>query len=191
MTAYHHFIIITARPLDEWKETAIMAASKPPPKTPDLVAIGSTAPAWNMPDQTGRQHRLRDYKGRWVVLYFYPKDDTPGCTKEACQFRDALSRFKRGDAAVLGISPDAPASHEKFRVKFDLNFDLLADVGSGVCKKYGVWQSKSMYGRSYMGVVRTTYLIDPNGKVAHRWDKVKVDEHDAEVLEKIKQLKRG
>ena len=137
------------------------------------VVEGVSAPKFDLPRDGGGNVSLAELSGKIVVLYFYPKDDTPGCTKEACQFRDALSRFKRGGAAVLGISPDAPASHEKFRAKFDLNFDLLADVGSGVCKKYGVWQSKSMYGRSYMGVVRTTYLIDPNGKVDRHWKRVK------------------
>ncbi|MCA9296538.1 MAG: peroxiredoxin, partial [Phycisphaerales bacterium] len=135
-------------------------------------------------------------------LYFYPKDDTSGCTKQACAFRDHRPDFDAIDVTVLGVSPDDPSSHERFAHKFDLNFTLLADVPEKskdagpedkgtpkVCDAYGVWQQKSMYGKTYMGVVRTTYLIDANGKVARRWDKVKVDGHVEEVLEAVKELK--
>ncbi len=158
--------------------------------TTELIEPGKTAPAFNLKDQAGKAHRLSHYRDKWVVLYFYPKDDTPGCTTEACGFRDDLSKFKRAGAVVLGVSPDDEASHQKFIDKFDLPFDLLADTDKQIVTKYGVWQEKSNYGRKYMGVVRTTYLIDPKGKVAHRWDKVKVTGHVDAVLEKVKELRK-
>ena len=122
------------------------------------------------------------------MLYFYPKDDTSGCTSEACQFRDLLPRFNRSNAVVIGVSPDSEKSHAKFKIKHELNFTLLSDPKGDdgtpkVCEKYGVWVEKSMYGRKYMGVQRTTYLIDVNGKVVQRWDKVKVPDHAEAVLE--------
>ena len=123
-----------------------------------------------------------------VVLYFYPKDDTPGCTKESCDFRDNLPRFKKSKAAVFGVSILDEASKAKFADKYDLNFPLLADADHAVAEKYGVWQKKSLYGREFMGLVRTTYLIGPDGKVAKRWDKVKVDGHADAVLEAVKEL---
>lgn len=147
-----------------------------------LIDPGKKAPAFTLNDQSGKAHKLADYAGRTVVLFFYPKDDTSGCTKEACAFRDAMPRFGKVEAAVLGVSPDDETSHAKFVRKFDLNFTLLADEGSKVCERYGVWQEKSMYGRKYMGVVRTTYLIDGDGKVVRRWDKVKPEGHAEEVL---------
>ncbi len=151
-------------------------------ETDGLVPVGQAAPTWTLPDQAGRRHALKDYAGRWMVLYFYPKDDTSGCTQQACEFRDADAELDRSGLVVLGISPDSEASHAKFADKHGLPFPLLADAGSAVCKAYGVWREKSMYGRKYMGVVRTTYLINPQGRVAHRWDKVKVAGHAAEVL---------
>ena len=166
-----------------------------------LIDEGRKAPAFTLSDQNGERHALKDYLGRPVVLYFYPKDDTSGCTKEACQFRDAMPNFEKLDAVVFGISPDDEKSHAKFAQKHGLNFTLLCDPPKKkrdapeddkgtpkVCEKYGVWQEKSMYGRSYMGVVRTTYLIDVNGKVAKRWDKVKVPGHADAVLEAVKAL---
>lgn len=155
---------------------------------PSLIDPGKKAPAFTLPDQIGQKHKLSDYAGKWVVLYFYPKDATSGCTKQACQFRDAKPEIDRRDVVVLGVSPDSVASHEKFVAKEDLNFTLLADEGAAVCTKYGVWQEKSMYGRKYMGVVRTTYLIDPKGKVAERFDKVKVPGHAEAVLARIDAL---
>jgi peroxiredoxin Q/BCP len=125
------------------------------------------------------------------VLYFYPKDNTPGCTTEACSFRDANADFAKRSAAVLGVSPDDEASHANFAGKFDLPFPLLADTDTAVCRKYGVWGEKNMYGRKFMGVVRTTYLIDPAGKVARRWDKVKVANHEADVLAALDECIRG
>ena len=153
------------------------------------IEVGRAAPAFSLKNQQGKTHRLSDHRGKWVVLYFYPKDNTSGCTRQACQFRDELARFKRSGAVVIGVSPDGEASHRGFADKFKLRFDLLADEDKKVLEKYGVWQQKSMYGRKYMGVVRSTYLIDPMGKVAHRWLKVKVPGHAREVMEKIKALK--
>jgi peroxiredoxin Q/BCP len=153
-----------------------------------LVEPGKKAPAFNLKDQHGKTHRLADYAGRPLVLYFYPKDDTPGCTKEACAFRDTLPKFKASKAAVLGVSILDEASKAKFADKFDLNFPLLADEDHAAAEKYGVWQKKSMYGRSFMGIVRTTYLIDADGKVARRWDNVKVDGHADEVISAVNEL---
>ncbi|MEM7627139.1 MAG: thioredoxin-dependent thiol peroxidase [Planctomycetota bacterium] len=152
---------------------------------PEPIEIGRKAPAFNLTDQAGKTHKLADYAGKWVVLYFYPKDSTPGCTKEACGFRDAAKDLKKAGAVVLGVSPDDEKSHAKFAEKQALNFPLLADTKQAACEKYGVWQEKSMYGKKYMGVVRTTYLIDPKGKVAARWDKVKVAGHVEAVLEQL------
>lgn len=165
-----------------------MAAKKADTADTGLIEPGRKAPAFTAPDQQGRKHSLKDYAGQWVVLYFYPKDDTPGCTTEACDFRDNLARLTASGAVVLGVSPDDEKSHAKFADKFKLPFPLLADTDQKICGKYGVWQEKSLYGRKFMGVVRTTYLIDPTGKVAHRFDKVKVKDHVDAVLDKIKAL---
>jgi len=164
------------------KKTAKKTTEKP---HPDLIDEGRKAPAFTLTDQDGNKHKLGDYAGQYVVLYFYPKDNTSGCTKQACQFRDRLPDFEKVDAVVLGVSPDSEKSHRNFADKHELPFTLLADPDKKVLEKYGVWQEKSMYGRKYMGVVRTTYLIDPKGKVARRWDKVKVPDHAAVVLEAI------
>ncbi len=147
-----------------------------------LIEPGTKAPAFTLTDQHGTSHRLADYKGRHVVLYFYPKDDTPGCTKEACAFEEALPDFSGVDAAVLGVSVLDERSKAKFATKHGLTFPLLADVDHAVAEAYGVWQEKSMYGRTYMGVARVTYLIGPDGRVVRRWDGVKVDGHAGEVL---------
>jgi peroxiredoxin Q/BCP len=146
-----------------------------------LVEPGRKAPAFALPDQDGKTHRLRDYAGRPLILYFYPKDDTPGCTREACAFRDALPDFKKGRAAVLGVSVLDVASKARFARKHGLNFPLLADPDHEVADKYGAWKEKTLYGRTYMGVARMTYLIGPDGKVARRWDDVKVDGHATDV----------
>lgn len=148
-----------------------------------LVDPGKKAPAFSLKDQEGKTHRLADYAGRPVVLYFYPKDDTSGCTKEACAFQDNLPKFKSGKAAVLGVSILDEASKARFAAKYGLSFPLLADADHEVAEKYGVWKKKSLYGRSFMGIARTTYLIDREGKVAKRWDNVKVDGHADQVLE--------
>ena len=147
-----------------------------------LIDPGKKAPAFNLKDQDGKAHRLADYAGRPVVLYFYPKDDTPGCTKEACAFRDNLPAFKTSKAAVLGVSILDEASKARFARKHDLTFPLLADADHAVAEKYGVWRKKSLYGRNFMGLVRTTYLIGGDGKVVQRWDNVKVDGHAEAVL---------
>jgi thioredoxin-dependent peroxiredoxin len=148
-----------------------------------LIDLGKKAPDFSLRDQNGKTHRLSDYAGKPVVLFFYPKDNTPGCTREACAFQDNLPRFKKGQAAVLGISIQDEASKARFAKKYELAFPLLADADHAVAEKYGVWQKRSLYGLSFMGIVRTTYLIDREGKVAKRWDKVKVNGHAEEVLE--------
>ena len=153
-----------------------------------LIEPGKKAPAFSLKDQDGQTHTLSDYAGRPVVLYFYPKDDTPGCTVEACAFRDALPKFKPGKAAIFGVSILDEKSKATFAAKHDLNFPLLADADHAVAEKYGAWQERSMYGRTYMGVARITYLIGPDGKVAKRWDKVKPEGHAAEVLEAVGEL---
>jgi peroxiredoxin Q/BCP len=147
-----------------------------------LIDPGKKAPAFSLNDQHGKTHRLADYAGRPVVLYFYPKDDTPGCTKEACAFRDNLPKFKTSKAVVLGVSILDEASKARFATKYDLTFPLLADPDHAVAAKSGVWPKKSLYGRSGLGLVRTTYLIGEDGKVAKRWDNVKVDGHAEAVL---------
>jgi peroxiredoxin Q/BCP len=138
-------------------------------------------------DQHGKPHKLPDGAGP-VVLYFYPKDDTPGCTKESCDFRDNLKKFSASHAHVFGISILDEASKAKFAEKYELNFPLLADKDHAVAEQYGVWQKKMNYGREYMGIARTTYLIGPDGKVARRWDKVNVTGHADEVLAAVKAL---
>ena len=153
-----------------------------------LIDPGKKTPAFSLKDQHGQVHKLADYAGRPLVLFFYPKDDTPGCTKEACAFRDNLPHFKAGKAAVLGVSILDEASKARFAQKHGLTFPLLADANHEVAEKFGVWQKKSRYGRTYMGIARTTYLVDREGKVARRWDNVKVDGHADEVLAAATQL---
>ena len=150
--------------------------------------VGKKAPAFSMATDGGGHVSLKDLKGKKVILYFYPKDDTPGCTREACAFRDALPDFKKGRAAVLGVSVLDTASKARFARKHELNFPLLADADHAVADKYGAWQKKSLYGRTYMGVARMTYLIGPDGKVVRRWDNVKVDRHAADVLQAVDAL---
>ena len=154
-----------------------------------LVDPGKKAPAFKLKDQAGVTHSLADYAGRPLILYFYPKDDTPGCTKETCDFQERLPSFTAGKAAVLGVSILDEKSKAKFATKYGVEFPLLADADHAVAEKYGVWQKKSRYGRSYMGIVRTTYLIGPDGKVARRWDKVNVDGHADEALRAIDDLR--
>src|SRR5215212_4221796 len=146
-----------------------------------MIEPGKKAPAFALNDQNGKTHRLSDYAGRPVVLYFYPKDDTPGCTKEACDFQAKLPAYKPTKAAILGVSILDEKSKAKFADKYSLTFPLLADPDHEIAEKYGVWQEKSRYGRKYMGIARTTYLIGPDGKVQQRWDNVKVDGHVDEV----------
>ena len=151
-----------------------------------MIEEGKKAPDFKLKNQDGETISLKDLKGKNVVLYFYPKDNTSGCTKEACNFRDEFPKFKNVDAVILGVSPDSVASHKKFAEKYDLPFNLLSDEEKKVLEQYGVWQEKSMYGKKYMGVVRTTVVIDENGKVRKIFPKVKVDGHNKEVLDALK-----
>ena len=143
------------------------------------------APDFTLPDQDGRDVSLRDFRGRKVVLYFYPKDDTSGCTTQACDLRDRTSELEARGAVVLGVSPDSPRSHTKFREKYQLPFTLLADEDHSVAEAYDVWKEKSMYGRKYWGNERTTFIIDEEGRIAHVLPKVKPAEHVDQILELI------
>jgi thioredoxin-dependent peroxiredoxin len=151
--------------------------------------VGSTAPDFKLPGSEGKPVELSSLKGKPVVLYFYPRADTPGCTTEACAFRDASADFKKAGAAVLGVSPDPIADVEKFARKFELNFPLLADEDHAVCEAYGVWQEKSMYGKKYFGAARTTFLIDREGRIARVFEKVKPLGHDQQVLEALREVR--
>lgn len=151
------------------------------------LSIGEPAPDFTLPASTGKNISLSDYRGKKVVLYFYPKDMTPTCTTESCDFRDYNGKFARAKAKVIGISPDEVKSHLKFIDKHELPFPLLADTEHNVCNLYGVWQEKSMYGRKYMGVVRSTFLIDEEGKLVREWRNVKVKGHVEEVLAAVKE----
>ena len=146
------------------------------------MKVGDKAPAFSVKDDTGQTVKLSDFKGKKVVLYFYPKDDTPGCTKEACNFRDGIAALKKRGAVVLGVSADSVESHKKFKTKFSLNFPLLADTDRAIIEAYDVWKEKSMYGKKYMGIERTTFVIGSDGKISHIFPKVKVDQHADEVL---------
>lgn len=153
-----------------------------------MATEGSAAPEFTLPRDGGGEVSLSDFRGKTVVLYFYPKDDTSGCTREAIDFTTHLSDFEAAGAVVLGVSKDSVAKHEKFRDKHDLGVILLSDADSDVCERYGVWVEKSMYGKSYMGIERATFLIDGDGKIARAWRKVKVPGHAAEVLEAAKAI---
>ena len=152
------------------------------------VDIGDDAPDFKLPADGGDELSLSSLKGRKVVLYFYPKDDTSGCTKEAMGFRDALADFEQAGATVVGVSKDGVARHDKFKAKYELNFPLVSDEGGTLCEAYGVWVEKSMYGRKYMGIERATFLIDGDGKIARAWRKVKVTGHVEDVLEAARGL---
>jgi thioredoxin-dependent peroxiredoxin len=148
-----------------------------------MLKEGSTAPAFTTTDASGNTVKLKDFKGQKVVLYFYPKDDTPGCTKEACSFRDDFAAFKKKGINVLGVSPDSEASHKKFAEKYKLPFTLLADRDHKIADAYGTYGQKKFMGRTYMGILRTTFLIDEKGKIKKVFEKVKPEEHAREVLE--------
>jgi peroxiredoxin Q/BCP len=154
----------------------------------DWIEPGQKAPAFTLTADDGSKVRLSDLRGRPVVLYFYPKDDTPGCTKEACAFRDQKAKLQKLGAAVLGISVDSVESHGKFRDKYKLNFPLLVDADHKVAAKYGAWREKNMYGKKSMGIQRSTFLVDSTGKVARVWKAVKVDGHDEQVLAALGKL---
>ncbi|MFL5814691.1 MAG: thioredoxin-dependent thiol peroxidase [Bdellovibrionia bacterium] len=147
---------------------------------------GDTAPAFTLESDTGEKVSLKDFKGKKVVLYFYPKDMTPGCTQEACDFRDSFARIKKSDAVVLGVSKDSVVSHQKFKAKHDLPFTLLSDSEGKVCELYGVWQEKSLYGKKFMGIVRSTFVIDEKGRILRSFPKVKVNGHVDEILGVLK-----
>jgi thioredoxin-dependent peroxiredoxin len=151
-----------------------------------MLEEGKKASSFSLKDQTGELVSLESFKGKNVILYFYPKDDTSGCTKEACNFRDELPKFSKLDAVILGVSPDSVESHRKFAEKYKLPFSLLSDEKKEVCNKYGVWQEKSMYGKKYMGVVRTTFIINEKGIIKKIFPKVKVDDHNIEIMEALK-----
>lgn len=155
------------------------------------VNIGDLAPDFTLPDQQGRPHRLSDFRERWVVLYFYPRDHTPGCTKEACAFRDLFPTFKRRGVVVLGVSTDSVRSHQKFAEKYQLPFPLLADEGKEVVRAYGVWGKKSFMGRTTMGTHRISFLINPEGRVAKVYEKVKPEVHAEEVLRDLAELMKA
>ena len=150
---------------------------------------GKAAPAFQLEDASGEKVSLKDFKGQWIVLYFYPRDNTPGCTKEACEFTSGVRAFKKMDATVFGISPDSPESHRKFADKYKLKVGLLSDPKRTVLKKYGAWGKKNMYGKITEGVIRSTVLIAPDGKIAHHWPKVKAAGHAEKVREKLAELR--
>jgi peroxiredoxin Q/BCP len=152
------------------------------------IKVGDKAPSFKLKNQDGKTISLSDLKGKPIVLYFYPKDDTSGCTKEACNFRDEFPKFGKMKAEIIGISADSIESHKKFAEKYKLPFNLLSDVKKEVIEKYGVWQEKSMYGKKYMGIVRTTFIIDASGKIGKIFPKVKVDNHNKEVIEALKEM---
>ena len=149
---------------------------------------GDKAPSFKLKNQGGETVTLSELKGKPIVLYFYPKDDTSGCTKEACNFKDEFPKFKKIKAEIIGISADSVKSHKKFAAKYDLPFNLLSDESKEVVEKYGVWKEKSMYGRKYMGIERTTFIINSAGKISKIFPKVKVDKHNQEVMEALKEL---
>ena len=151
-----------------------------------MLQEGNKAPSFRLKDQSGEVISLGSLKGKNVVLYFYPKDDTSGCTKEACNFRDELPKFSKLDAVIFGVSPDSVESHKKFAAKYKLPFSLLSDEKKEVIERYGVWQEKSMYGKKYMGIVRTTFVINEKGIIKKIFSKVKVDDHNREVMEALK-----
>jgi len=153
------------------------------------LAVGDMAPAIELPDDRGTVHRLADRRGRWTVVYFYPADDTPGCTTEACQFRDLAPAIEAQDAAIWGISPDGTASHARFRSKYGLPFTLLSDADHAVADAYGAWGEKQSYGKTTIGLIRSSVLVDPEGRIARVWPKVKADGHAAEVAEALREAR--
>ena len=155
------------------------------------MQINDKAPDFDSVDQNGEKIALKDYKGNWVVLYFYPRADTPGCTIEACSFRDSFQRVEKIGAVVLGVSPDTAIDQKKFVDKFDLPFTLVADADKKICNAYGVMQEKNMYGKKVMGVARTTFIIGPDGKIKHIFEKVKPEGHAEQVLDWLKEAQKG
>ena len=156
-----------------------------------MIAEGQPAPEFELTSDSGETVRLRDLRGKPVVLYFYPKDDTPGCTKEACEFRDAYDDFRARGVEVLGVSPDTEASHAKFKSKHELPFTLLADPDHAVAERYGVWTERSMYGRKFMGIKRSTFVVDADGKVAKAMLGIRPAGHAAQVLQSLPSQRKG
>lgn len=156
-----------------------------------MPAVGDLAPEIALPDAEGVVHRLVDQRSGWTLVYFYPEDDTSGCTTEACQFRDLHPMIKDEGLTVWGVSPDGAESHARFRAKFELPFTLLSDVGHKTADAYGAWGMKMNYGKEYMGLIRSSFLVDPEGRIAHVWPKVKADGHAAAVLETYRGLRGG
>ena len=154
-----------------------------------MLTLHAPAPAFSLSDQDGVMRSLVDYAGKWILLYFYPEDDTPGCTKEACGFRDLWTELSKRDCVVLGVSPDSPESHAKFAKKYRLPFSLLSDRGKKMLVEYGAWREKKFLGKRYMGTARISYFIDPDGNVAKMYDKVKPEEHPEEVLRDLEILR--
>lgn len=153
-----------------------------------MLNVGAKAPLFCLQNENDDEVCLEDFLGKWIVIYFYPKDMTPGCTTEACDFTESFHEFKDMNAEIIGISPDAPKSHSRFREKYNLEHILLSDPEHVVLEKYGVWQLKKMYGKEYMGVVRSTFLVDPQGKITKIWEKVKVKNHVEEVKGSLNDL---
>lgn len=153
------------------------------------LEVGNKAPKFKAIANGEKTIKLEDYKGSWLVLYFYPKDDTSGCTKEACGFNENIKQFEKLDANILGVSPDSVKSHEKFIAKYNLNFDLLSDPENEISQKYDAYGEKSMYGRKYMGIIRSTYIIDPKGNIAAAYKNVRVKDHVKKVMQELEQLK--
>lgn len=153
-----------------------------------MPEVGKKAPAFTLPDQDGKEHSLKDYAGKWVLIYFYPKDDTPGCTIEACTIRDQFKDFKKIGAVVLGVSTDSVKSHKKFADAYELPFTLLADEKKEMVGEYGVWGEKKFMGRTYMGTKRVSFLINPEGKIAKVYENVKPADHAAEVVKDLKEM---
>jgi len=150
-----------------------------------VLEVGQKAPEFSLVDNEGQAHRLSDYQGQTIVVYFYPKDDTPGCTKEACSFRDSYEDYRKAGVEIIGISPDSEKSHSKFKEKHDLPFVLLSDPEHQVCEAFGVWGLKKMYGREYEGVFRTTFIIGPDGTIKRVFENVKPSDHSEEVLAEV------
>jgi len=155
------------------------------------LAVGDMAPAIELPDDRGTVHRLADRRGRWTVVYFYPADDTPGCTTEACQFRDLAPAIEAQDAAIWGISPDGTASHARFRSRYGLPFTLLSDEDHAVAAAYGAWGEKQSYGKTTIGLIRSSVLVDPEGRIARVWPRVRADGHAAEVAEALREAREA
>ncbi len=153
-----------------------------------MLKVGDRAPEFDLLDQNGKDHKLSDYLGKWVLIYFYPKDDTPGCTKEACAIRDTFPSFGKSKTVVFGVSADSVKSHKKFAEKYKLPFTLLSDESKEMIEKYGVWSKKKFMGRVYMGILRTSYLIDPKGKVAKVYENVRPEKHSEDVINDLKNI---